>query len=117
VNRRHTGRPPAGPASPARGEGGFIILGCLILIVVVLVVGVLLGKIFRKQDRWIVSTEGRSVRHAVRDVEVRYADQVIRVIPRGDSAWVYPLPDGVVAVYTSPDEPQVDGFAPDSLFR
>lgn len=120
MNRhRRTVRAPGDPAllRHARGEDGAIILGCIILVVTVLVIGVLLGKIFRQQDRWEVSTAGRHLRHAVADTEVRYGDVLIRVIPRGDSAWVYPLPDGTVAVYTSPDAPQVDGFAPDSLFR
>lgn len=115
--RRPAVRLPDVLTSPARGEGGFIILGCLILVIVVLTVGVLLGKIFRKQDVWIVSTEGRDVRHAVADAPVVYGETLIRVVPKGDSVWAYPLEDGVIAVYASPEATQVDGFAPDSLFR
>ena len=100
-----------------RDEGGFIVFGCLLLIVVVFVSAVLIGKLIHGPERTVLTNEGREVRHAVSDVPVTYGPRVMKRLKRGDSAWVAPVEGGEVAVYEDGEDLNVIGFAPDSLFR
>lgn len=100
-----------------RGIGGFVVFGCLILIVVVFVSAVLIGKLIHGPEPTVVTAGGREVRFAARAVEVTYGARVMRRLERGDSVWVVPVGGGEVAVYEDAEELNVLGFAPDSLLR
>jgi hypothetical protein len=100
-----------------RSQGGFIVFGCLILIVVVFVAAVLIGKLIHGPERTVVTNTGRELRVAKRPVEVTYGARVMKRLKPGDSVWVTPVEGGEVAVYPDRESLLVTGFAPDSLMR
>jgi hypothetical protein len=96
--------------SNLKDEGGFIIFGALILIVVLLVTGVLLGKVFRMQypDSYIDAT---ATRHwVVSDVEMKLAGRTVARLRQGDSVWATRLENGDVAITTDRAGQKVLGF-------
>ena len=93
-----TSSAPRARPSHVRDEGGFIILGAIVLVLVVLVVGVLLGKVFRVQypDSYI---ESRVVKQWVlTDTEVRMGDRPVTRLRAGEAVWATRLENGDVAV-------------------
>lgn len=98
-----------------RGEDGFVVFGCLILIVVVFVSAVLLGKLIHGEPPLHLQAGTREVRHVVRPVELTYGARIVDRLERGDSVWVERVEGGEVVVYASPDALEMVGFAPDSL--
>lgn len=107
--------PPRALLSAARGEDGFIVFGCLILIVVVFVSAVLIGKLIHGPERLNLKAGKRELRHAAAPVPVSYGARELHRLAPGDSVWVEPGGPGEVAVYTAPDALEMLGFAPDSL--
>ncbi|CAA9346731.1 MAG: hypothetical protein AVDCRST_MAG68-3965 [uncultured Gemmatimonadetes bacterium] len=93
-----------------RDEGGFIIFGALILIVVLLVVGVLLGKVLRKQypDSYIEATAARH--WLVTDAEMEMGGRTVGRLRQGDSVWATRLENGDVAITTDRAGRKVVGF-------
>lgn len=101
---------PSRAASHARDEQGFIILGAIILLVLILVVGVMLGKVFRVQypDSYI---EARAARHhVVADTELRMGDRIVGRLRRGEQVWATRLENGDVAIATDSTGQTVRGF-------
>ncbi len=93
-----------------KDERGFIILGGLILIVVVLVVGVMLGKVLRRQypDSYVESTAARH--YVVSDTEMQMAGRTVARLQRGDSVWATRLENGDVAITSDRAGNKVVGF-------
>lgn len=101
---------PRARSSHAGNEGGFIILGGIILVLVVLVVGVLLGKVFRVQypDSYI---ESQARKHwVVSDTELRLGGRSVARLRPGDAVWATRLENGDVAVSTDSTGQKVVGF-------
>ena len=93
-----------------RDEGGFIILGGIILVLVILVVGVLLGKVLRVQypDSYV---ESRARKHwVVDDTELQLGGRPVARLRRGDAVWASRLENGDVAVSTDSTGQKVLGF-------
>ena len=93
-----------------RDEQGFIILGGLILILVILVVGVMLGKVLRVQypDSYI---EARASRHrVVSDADLQLGGRIVGRLRRGDAVWATRLENGDVAVAADSTGQKVVGF-------
>jgi hypothetical protein len=122
------------PTAPARGEAGarrdapgrhsvvanedgILVLRCLIAIILVLAIGVLLGKVLRVQYSDDVPVTGREVRWARRDVDVTYGVYTTGHLARGDSAWVEPVDGGLSAVFAGKATQGVVGFVPNSVLR
>ena len=96
--------------SRVKDERGFIIFGALILIVVLLVVGVMLGKVLRKQypDSYVEST---ATRHwVVTDAELQLGGRTVGRLQRGDSVWATRLENGDVAVTADRAGQKLVGF-------
>ena len=96
--------------SRLKDERGFIIFGALILIVVLLVVGVLLGKVLRVQypDSYIEST---ATRHwLVSDAELQLGGRTVGRLQRGDSVWATRLENGDVAITADRAGQKLVGF-------
>ena len=101
---------PRTRSSHLGNEGGFIILGGIILVLVVLVVGVLLGKVFRVQypDSYI---ESRAIKHwVVADTELRMGGRSVQRLRPGDAVWATRLENGDVAVSTDSTGQKIVGF-------
>jgi len=94
----------------SKDEGGFIIFGALILIVVLLVVGVLLGKVLRKQypDSYIEATAARH--WVVSDTDMQMGGRTVGRLRQGDSVWATRLENGDVAVTSDRAGQKVVGF-------
>ena len=96
--------------SRTRDEGGFIILGGIILILVLLVVGVSLGKVFRVQypDSYV---EQRAERQwVVTDTDVRLGGRPVAKLRRGEAVWATRLENGDVAISSDAGGQKVVGF-------
>lgn len=102
---------PAPARSPrVRDEGGFIILGAIVLVLVVMVVGVLLGKVFRVQypDSYI---ESRAQKHWVlTDTELQLGGRSVARLRPGDAVWATRLENGDVAVSADSTGQKIVGF-------
>jgi hypothetical protein len=112
-------RREAAPSRPAPAEEqGFIVLGLLVTILLLLAGGVMLGKVVHHaRYPHEVRLDARELRYAVREVEVRYGALPTARIPARDSAWVRPVGGGEVAVFVGPESQKIVGFAPDTLLR
>jgi hypothetical protein len=96
--------------SRVRDEQGFIILGGIILILVILVVGVMLGKVLRVQypDSYI---EARAARHwVVADAEVQLAGRTVHRLRRGETVWATRLENGDIAISPDSTGQKIVGF-------
>lgn len=105
-----TSSAPVARSSRVRDEGGFIILGGIILVLVILVVGVLLGKVFRVQypDSYI---ESRAQKHwVVTDTEVQMGGRPVARLRRGEAVWATRLENGDVAVSADSTGQKILGF-------
>ena len=102
--------PNAPRASLARDEGGFIILGGIVLVLAILVVGVLLGKVFRIQypDSYIEATAARH--WVLDDTRVELGGRTVAQLRRGDTVWATRLPNGDIAVTADSTGSKVVGF-------
>ncbi|HEX8359010.1 MAG TPA: hypothetical protein VF613_02755 [Longimicrobium sp.] len=96
--------------SKLKDERGFIIFGALILIVVLLVVGVLLGKVLRRQypDSYIETTAARH--WVVSDADMEMGGRKVARLQRGDSVWATRLENGDVAITSDRAGQKVMGF-------
>lgn len=103
------------PLRAVRGPEGFIVFGCLILVVVVFVSAVLIGKLIYGPEPLNLRVGVRELRRATVPVPVRYGALEVHRLAPGDSVWVAPVEGGEVAIYLAPDALNVVGFAPDSL--
>ncbi len=94
----------------ARNEGGFIILGALILIVLLLVVGVSLGKVFRVQypDSYVEARAER--RFVLTDTELQFGGKSVAKLRRGDTVWATRLENGDVAISSDAGARRIIGF-------
>lgn len=102
--------PIAPRRSHAGDEGGFIILGGIILVLAVLVVGVLLGKVFRVQypDSYV---EAAATRHwVITDTQVQMGERTVARLRPGDAVWATRLPNGDIAVTADSTGSKVVGF-------
>lgn len=106
---------PRRPRAAVRGEDGFIVFGCLILIVVVFVSAVLIGKLIHGTPPLHLKAGTRELRHAAHPVAVAYGARTLHRLEPGDSVWVERVEGGEVAVYAAPDALEMLGFARDSL--
>lgn len=107
---RAPARAPRLRPSRARDEGGFIILGALILIVVALVVGVSLGKVFRVQypDSYVEQRAQRQ--YVITDTELQLGGRSIAKLRRGEAVWATRLENGDVAISTDAGAQKILGF-------
>ena len=96
--------------SRTRDEGGFIILGALILIVVLLVVGVSLGKVFRVQypDSYIEQRAERQ--YVLTDTELQLGGRRVAKLRRGEAVWATRLENGDVVISSDAEGRKVVGF-------
>jgi hypothetical protein len=93
-----------------RDEGGFIILGAIVLVLVLLVVGVALGKVLRVQypDSYV---EQRAVRQwVVTDTDLQLGGRLVARLRRGDAVWATRLENGDVAISSDAGGQKVVGF-------
>jgi hypothetical protein len=96
--------------SRTRDEGGFIILGAIVLVLVLLVVGVSLGKVVRVQypDSYIEQRAQRQ--YVLTDTELRLGGQAVARLRRGDVVWATRLENGDVVISSDADGRKVVGF-------
>jgi hypothetical protein len=111
-------RREAAPGIPGPAEQGFIVLGLLVTILLLLTAGVMLGKVIQhSRFHHEVRLDERELRYAARDLEVRYGALPTARIAARDPVWVRPVGGGEVAVFQARDSQKIVGFAPDSLLR
>ena len=91
-------------------EGGFIILGGIILVLVILVVGVLLGKLFRVQYPDSYVEAGAARQWVLTDTHVDLGGRTVAQLRRGDTVWTTRLPNGDIAVIADSTGSRVVGF-------
>ena len=93
-----------------RDEGGFVILGAIVLVLVLLVVGVSLGKVLRVQypDSYV---EQRAERQwVVTDTDVQLGGRPVARLRRGDAVWATRLENGDIAITSDAGGQKVIGF-------
>lgn len=96
--------------SRVRDEQGFIILGGILLVLLILVIGVMLGKVLRVQypDSYI---EARADRHwVVSDANVQLGGRTVTRLRRGDAVWATRLENGDVAIAHDSTGQKIIGF-------
>ncbi len=96
--------------SRTRDEGGFVILGAIVLVLVLLVVGVSLGKVLRVQypDSYV---EQRAVRQwVVTDTDLQLGGRPVARLRRGEQVWATRLENGDIAISTDAAGQKVVGF-------
>ncbi len=96
--------------SRTRDEGGFIILGGIILILVLLVVGVSLGKVLRVQypDSYVEQRAQRQ--YVLTDTDLQLGGRSVARLRRGDTVWATRLENGDVAISSDAGGEMVLGF-------
>lgn len=101
---------PRRRASRTRDEGGFIILGGIILVLVLLVVGVSLGKVLRVQypDSYVEQRAQRQ--YVLTDTELQLGGRAVARLRRGEAVWATRLENGDVAISADQDGRKVIGF-------
>ncbi|HEY0154466.1 MAG TPA: hypothetical protein VGB92_20805 [Longimicrobium sp.] len=96
--------------SRTRDEGGFIILGAIVLVLVLLFVGVALGKLLRVQypDSYV---EQRAERQwVVADTDLQLGGRPVARLRRGEQVWATRLENGDIAVTSDAGGQKVIGF-------
>lgn len=96
--------------SRTRDEGGFIILGAIVLVLVLLVVGVALGKVLRVQypDSYV---EQRAERQwVVADTDLQLGGRPVGRLRRGEPVWATRLENGDIAISSDAAGQKVVGF-------
>ncbi|HEX8212290.1 MAG TPA: hypothetical protein VF584_19095 [Longimicrobium sp.] len=96
--------------SRTRDEGGFIILGAIVLVLVLLVVGVSLGKVLRVQypDSYV---EQRAERQwVVADTDLQLGGRPVARLRRGEPVWATRLENGDIAISSDARGQKVVGF-------
>lgn len=96
--------------SRTRDEGGFVILGAIVLVLVLLVVGVSLGKVLRVQypDSYV---EQRAERQwVVTDTDLQLGGRAVARLRRGEAVWATRLENGDVAISSDAGGQKVVGF-------
>jgi hypothetical protein len=87
------------------------VLGPLILIAVLLLVGVLVGRVVHAgRYPYEVPLGERELRVAAGPVEVRYGALVTRRVAPDEGVWVRPVDGGMLAVFESRESARVVGF-------
>lgn len=96
--------------SRTRDEGGFIILGGIILVLVLLVVGVSLGKVLRVQypDSYVEQRAERQ--YVLTDTDLQLGGRSVAKLRRGEAVWATRLENGDVAISADEDGRKVIGF-------
>ena len=96
--------------SRTRDEGGFIILGAIVLVLVLLFVGVALGKLLRVQypDSYV---EQRAERQwVVADTDLQLGGRPVARLRRGEQVWATRLENGDIAITSDAGGQKVIGF-------
>ena len=96
--------------SRTRDEGGFIILGGIILVLVLLIVGVSLGTVVRVQypDSYVEQRAER--RWIVTDTDLQLGGRPVARLRRGEAVWATRLENGDIAISSDAGGQKVIGF-------
>lgn len=97
-------------ASRTRDEGGFIILGGIILVLVLLIVGVSLGKVLRVQypDSYVEQRAERQ--YVLTDTDLQLGGRSVARLRRGAAVWATRLENGDVAISSDAGGQKIVGF-------
>jgi hypothetical protein len=98
-----------------RRNGGFIVLGLLIAITLLMAAGVLIGKVVHaSRYPYEVPLGAREMVRVSDPLEIRYGALVTGRVAEGDAVWIRPVGEGRVAVFAGAESSRIVGFVTES---